>query len=30
MWREEQATVGQPVLGSGHPMDTQEIEEDQE
>ena len=30
MWREEQATVAQPVLSSGRPMDTQGIEEDQE
>ena len=30
MWWEEQATVGQPALGSGCPMDTQATEEDQE
>jgi len=30
MWQEEQATIGQPVLGSGRSMDTQGTMEDQE
>ena len=29
MWLEEQTTIGQPVLRSGHPRDTQGTEEDQ-
>ena len=28
MWREEQTTVGQPALPSGHSGDTQGTEED--